>query len=174
MSPLIDEARLISKHNHRNQSYGIYPYFYHIEMVVNIGIAENFHEEWIIACYLHDIVEDTPVTVNQIKDTFGYEVSRIVSDVTDPSDLFNRKDKKQSVYKKIIKSKGINQYGSLAVKLADRLANVKHSKYSNNRKYLMYKKEHEKFKDVLFTPPEFSNAPDCIYSLWDLLDINLR
>ena len=174
MSLLIDQAKLIAKHNHRNQSYGIYPYFYHIEMVAHIGMREGFSDEWIAACYLHDIVEDTPVTLGQVKKVFGDEVSKIVYDVTDPSDLFNRKDKKQSVYEKIIKSKEKKQYGSLAVKLADRIANVSHSKILGDSKYSMYKKEYPKFKDSLFTPREFSTAPDCIYRLWNVLEINLR
>lgn len=42
-------------------------------------------EAMLAAAYLHDVVEDTPATIEQIRDAFGVEVARLVDELTDKS-----------------------------------------------------------------------------------------
>ena len=77
--------------DHRRM-YGGEPYIVHPREVVQIlrKFAVNpVTEEMLAAALLHDTVEDTPVTIEQIQDEFGDAVADLVSDLTDvavPSD----------------------------------------------------------------------------------------
>ena len=77
--------------DHRRK-YGGDPYIVHPREVMQILLkfAENeITDEMLAASLLHDVVEDTPVTIDEIRDEFGDEVADLVSDLTDvavPSD----------------------------------------------------------------------------------------
>ncbi|MEQ1934336.1 MAG: HD domain-containing protein, partial [Fimbriimonadaceae bacterium] len=60
------------------------PYITHPVEVVNrlAYIGEVQDEDLLCAAALHDVVEETDVTVAQIEARFGPEVARIVSEVT--------------------------------------------------------------------------------------------
>jgi (p)ppGpp synthase/HD superfamily hydrolase len=72
--------------------------------------------------YLHDIVEDTGVTVDYIKYEFGCFVSECVGILTDESGV-NRIERKTKTYQKMSLVTGEHEL-ALIVKVADRLANV--------------------------------------------------
>lgn len=84
---LIESAREFSFQAHgsvgQTRKYTGEPYFVHPAMVAGLlasipGIAP----EVVAAGYLHDVVEDTSVTIEEVRDKFGDEVARIVSGVT--------------------------------------------------------------------------------------------
>ena len=71
--------------DHRRM-YGGEPYIVHPREVVQIlrKFAVNpVTEEMLAAALLHDTVEDTPATIEQIRDEFGDLVADLVSDLTD-------------------------------------------------------------------------------------------
>ena len=117
------------------------PYIVHLDLVVNwlysldcISIEDDLNV--FIAAYLHDTAEDTKITLNEIEDMFGAKVKDLVWRVTDEPGQ-NRKERKLKTYPKI-KGK------ALAIKLADRIANVT---YSNDPKFKqMYQKEQPDFE----------------------------
>jgi len=57
--------------------------------------SEKYYEEAVTAALLHDVVEDTLVTIEQIRDKFGPVVAKFVWFLTDP-DVFvgNRAERK--------------------------------------------------------------------------------
>lgn len=64
------------------------PYIVHPEEVV--AILENMSEhrpteEMLAAAWLHDVVEDTPVTIEEIDAVFGKKVAQYVEELTDVS-----------------------------------------------------------------------------------------
>jgi GTP diphosphokinase / guanosine-3',5'-bis(diphosphate) 3'-diphosphatase len=65
-------------------------YFDHIQGVTEILITEfptlTFHQ--VLAAYLHDIVEDTDITLATIENIFGKRVSEIVESVTKKPDTY--------------------------------------------------------------------------------------
>ena len=78
-----EKAILFAEHAHHGQQYGLYPYVYHLKQVAEIAEEIGFDEDIIIACYfLHDIIEDTPLSYNDVKKEFGEDVAELVYAVT--------------------------------------------------------------------------------------------
>jgi guanosine-3',5'-bis(diphosphate) 3'-pyrophosphohydrolase len=92
MEKLLDRAREFALTAHGTQMYGVRPYSVHLDAVV--GLLEPFGIDAQIIGYLHDVVEDTDTTANDIKAVFGGLVSTCVELLTD-ADGKNRKEKKQ-------------------------------------------------------------------------------
>lgn len=61
------------------------PYTYHLASVASIVQEVSGTPEMIAAAWLHDTVEDTPITIEDIKMQFGIEIAELVSDLTDVS-----------------------------------------------------------------------------------------
>ena len=164
------EAKMVAEFHHRNQDYDIYPYMKHIQDVVDIGELYRFDDELIAACYLHDIVEDCNMSVSKIRKHFGEYVAYMVACVTDPIDLLNRKAKKEQVYIKLAGAASEDDFGPLCVKLADRIANVEHSKRTSSPQWKMYLEEYPKFRERLWDK-EQALSDSILFSLWKHLDM---
>jgi (p)ppGpp synthase/HD superfamily hydrolase len=63
------KARTWAISQHGNQKYGEHPYSVHLDAVANI--AKPFGELAEVVAYLHDVVEDTDVTIEQVSAEFG-------------------------------------------------------------------------------------------------------
>ena len=138
---LVTRARAFAIEAHKDTKYGDLPYEYHLKAVVGelrtkcLNISE--HEE--AAAWLHDVVEDTDVTLGDIREEFGGTIASLVDAVTDePGD--NRKTRKAGMYKKLV----IAKPGARSIKLADRLANTKAS-IENPGMAKMYRDEFPEF-----------------------------
>lgn len=72
------------------------PYISHPAAVVELVRSVPHTEAMICAAWLHDTVEDTPVTLDEIEREFGLEVAAMVEQLTDVSrsDHGNRKARK--------------------------------------------------------------------------------
>jgi len=138
------KARAISKEFHKNQNYGDKPYMFHIESVVNKVKQITDSKQAIILAYLHDVVEDTKFTYDDVKHNFDDNMAYLVNILTD-EEGHNRKERKRKTNKKL--SKVSEDYkDALIVKICDRLANLEHSKETGNRSKLnMYLKENDDF-----------------------------
>lgn len=134
-----ERALMVAEKAHCNQTYDIYPYMYHIKQVMKIAEELGYDESIVVSCILHDTLEDTTLSYNDIKKAFGEEVAEIVYCVTDELGR-NREEKKEKTYPKIR-----NNWKATVVKICDRIANISQSKEYNQRLYEMYKKEHEGF-----------------------------
>tara|TARA_B100000700_G_scaffold230615_1_gene255067 strand:- start:33345 stop:33875 length:531 start_codon:yes stop_codon:yes gene_type:complete len=140
----IEKAKKLAQEYHKNQKYDNKPYMFHIESVVNRVKSITDSYEAIILAYLHDIVEDTEFSLNDVDVNFGQKMKRLVNFLTD-EDGYNRKERKR---KTNIKLSTINEtdVSALIVKISDRLENFKYSKISGNKsKYKMYDKENKEF-----------------------------
>jgi (p)ppGpp synthase/HD superfamily hydrolase len=70
------------------------PYIVHPIAVAEIVRSVPHTPEMIAAAYLHDVVEDTPVTIEEIRTAFGDKVAELVdwlTDVSGPGDGNRRK-----------------------------------------------------------------------------------
>ena len=81
---MLELAKFVSGNSHKNQidKAGIDYFAGHIQAVVN-GVTTN--KEKIVA-YLHDTVEDTPLTIERIKELFGEEIGEAVFAITKSKD----------------------------------------------------------------------------------------
>lgn len=80
---LIQKAYILSKTAHGNQKrHSGDPYFLHPLAVAQILIDLKLDQESIITALLHDVVEDTDVTLEEIAKDFGEDVAHLVDGVT--------------------------------------------------------------------------------------------
>ena len=86
---LIQRAREFASKAHasidQRRKYTGDPYIVHPEAVAELVAATGAGTEVIAAAWLHDVVEDTPVTLDQVRGEFGDEVAKLVDDLTDVS-----------------------------------------------------------------------------------------
>jgi len=148
MSDLILKARAFVLKKHNVQTYGdVYPYFKHLEDVYNVLIQFGFTAEYdidiLLAGWLHDCMEDCPVSFNDVKKEFDENIAEIVFCVTDELGR-NRKERKAKTYPKIR-----SNAKAIIVKVADRIANAEFSKSQKSPQYGMYVKEFPDFQKNL-------------------------
>ncbi|MCW9052758.1 MAG: HD domain-containing protein [Motiliproteus sp.] len=91
MSELIEQARAFAIAAHENighrRKYTDEPYWVHPQAVAEL-VASVCDDPTVIAvAWLHDTVEDTPVSLQQIESRFGERVAALVEDLTDISCL---------------------------------------------------------------------------------------
>lgn len=157
----LERALLVAEKAHAGQSYNIYPYIFHVKQVVKIAQELGYDESIVVACALHDVLEDTPVSYNDIRKAFGVEVAEIVYAVTDELGR-NRKERKENTYPKIRAN-----WKATVVKICDRIANVRQSKEYNRSLFVMYCEEHNGFVNGLVCVPETN--PET-HRAWDVLE----
>jgi (p)ppGpp synthase/HD superfamily hydrolase len=149
MNTMRHNAREFAVQAHADQMYGEHPYVFHLEQVA--AIATPYGEEAVVVAYLHDTVEDTEVSLDEIERRFGALIAACVALLTDePGD--NRKERKAKTYAKLASVSGPQEL-ALLVKAADRLANVracigdgKHSLWQ------VYQGEHTSFRSAAYRP----------------------
>lgn len=155
----------IEQHSSTNHTYdGYLPYEYHLRMVA--GVYERFqhllpknlimvevptyrdytelvdrtHEVIYIACFGHDLIEDTRVSYNDVKTQLGYEAAEIIYALTNEKGK-NRKERANDKYYKGIRDTN----GAVFVKLCDRIANVEYSLSRKSSMFEKYQKENPEF-----------------------------
>lgn len=72
-------------HDGQVRKYTLTPYIGHPAKVAAIVATVTDDPEMLAAAWLHDVVEDTPVTVEDIRKEFGPRVAALVDDLTDVS-----------------------------------------------------------------------------------------
>jgi GTP pyrophosphokinase len=102
------------------------PYFAHPLEVAAILTDLKLDVATIITALLHDTVEDTLVTLDDIRENFGEEITSLVDGVTKLSqlELFSERTKQAENFRKLMLAMS-NDIRVLLVKLADRLHNMR-------------------------------------------------
>ena len=175
MKDLFDKAVVISSKFHEGQLYGDGEYTDHLEQVCNVieqfATKDNDLKPYLgllkICGRLHDIVEDTEFTKEELYKTFGSEIFSIVYAVTnEPGN--DRAEKHKKTYPKI-RGGGIK---TIALKLADRIANVTNCINTKNKLIGMYQKEHKGFVDYFRTDNQlnlmWNHLEDLMVQSWKL------
>lgn len=135
---LIEKAYDIAEEMHRGQlRKSGEPYLIHPMAVAEILAGLGMDEETIMAGLLHDVVEDTPYTTEELIDDFGKEVELLVDGVTKLGSLkFESKEERQveNLRKMFLAmSKDIRV---LILKLSDRLHNLRTINYMTHDKII--------------------------------------
>lgn len=133
------KAREFAKSMHANQKYGTEPYVVHLELVRTILLESHYERIYEVAAWLHDMLEDTHVTVELMNALFGAQVTTLVWAVTGTGG--NRKERNESIYEKLAIVPA-----AIPLKLADRIANVTCAREdAKTSLFTMYRDEHAEF-----------------------------
>lgn len=143
---LVKRARDFAVCAHGSQKYGELPYVHRLDSVHEI--VQCYPEDVRAVAYLHDVVEDTSIGVDQINQVFGEAIAECVAAVTDePGEARPiRKEKTNDKLKHCVLQ------AAKVVKAADRLANLRESVASGyEEKLKTYWLESDDFRDAVYT-----------------------
>ena len=117
-------------------------YFIHPCAVVEILTDYGFDSSTVIAAFLHDVLEDTSVTYDQLRDEFGDEIVELVEGVTklDKLQFVNREEAQAENFRKIFVAMA-KDLRVIIIKLADRLHNMRSLQYLPEEKQQRIAKE---------------------------------
>ena len=123
----VDKAYKYAEEKHQGQYRKTgEPYINHPLFVADILTSIKADKETIMAALLHDVVEDTEASKNDIKELFGDEIAKLVDGVTKINNINVSTDNEYltSYYKKIIVGMS-EDVRVIIIKLADRLHNMR-------------------------------------------------
>ncbi|MDC3417045.1 HD domain-containing protein [Aquibacillus salsiterrae] len=83
------------KHEGQRRKVDGTPYISHPYRVGMLLMQDGYKEELVIAGILHDVVEDTSGTIEEIKSLFGDEVAELVFYASEPDKSLSWEDRKQ-------------------------------------------------------------------------------
>jgi (p)ppGpp synthase/HD superfamily hydrolase len=105
------------------------PYLIHPLNVARILLDHGCSDELAVAALLHDTVEDTEVTVEEIRTIFGDTVARLVEFATEPDSLWNWEKRKEHTLGLL----GSGETPALLLSVADKLDNILSIRYDLQR-----------------------------------------
>src|SRR6516225_8299166 len=124
---LLRKAYEFSANEHRTQRrVSGDPYVQHPLEVANVLADMKLDVVCLAGGMLHDVVEDTPATIDNVRQEFGQDVARIVEGVTKISRLnFDTPEEKQAENLRKMLLAMVDDIRVVLVKLADRLHNMR-------------------------------------------------
>lgn len=119
---MMERARIFAMKSHEGQTrkYSGQPYFSHPELVANILKYMTTDEDLIAAAYLHDVLEDTGVSLQELQRRFGERVAGLVWELTSDSEQIQIMGKAAYLANKM----NLMSDEAFLIKLADRLDNL--------------------------------------------------
>jgi len=101
------------------------PYFFHPLRVAHLAARHWMDFSSVIAALLHDVVEDTPVTLESVCEQYGADVALLVNGLTKADDKhLNRQSLKEKTYRKQLLA-AVEDVRVLCLKFWDRIDNLR-------------------------------------------------
>ena len=126
LAPLERAFRFASENHKRQTRDSGDPYLVHPLMVAHLLADMRMDQVSLETGLLHDVVEDTSVTVEEVRKNFGEDVARCVDGVTKLSklDFYSAEERQAESFRKMLLAM-VNDIRVIIVKLADRLHNMR-------------------------------------------------
>ena len=122
-SPLVRAALERARSDHegqvRNGSGGM-PYIEHPMRVAALLDEHGYGEEVLAAALLHDVVEDSDTTLDELREEFGDEVAGLVGSMTDDGSIDSYRERKAEHRERLAAAPA----EAMAIYGADKLTNV--------------------------------------------------
>ncbi|WP_116108413.1 RelA/SpoT family protein [Lewinella sp. IMCC34191] len=133
----MNRAFRLANYSHRHQRRkSKEPYIFHPIAVAKICAEEiGLGPTAICAALLHDVVEDTPVTIEELQDQFGDRIAQMVGGLTKLDSAYQSESKQAENFKKVL-STLIVDVRIVLIKMADRLHNMRTIKSMPEHKQL--------------------------------------
>jgi GTP pyrophosphokinase len=118
------------------------PFITHPVGVARICVELRLDEETIAAALLHDVVEDTEIDLDTIRDEFGAEIAALVDGVTKLTrvQFQTREQAEAENYRKMVVAMA-EDVRVILIKLADRLHNLRTIEYQTKKNQVQKSKE---------------------------------
>lgn len=135
---LVQRAFQFAFEKHKNQidDDGL-PYVCHCSMVYNTLRTITDDQEILAAAYLHDTLEDTDTTYDELKDQFGERVANLVLEVTHEG----KKDSYGYYFPRLLSRDAV------LIKFADRLNNLSRMDSWDDERKAQYLRKSKFWKD---------------------------
>jgi len=122
---LVSEAADLAARRHngmQRKGRGNEPYINHLAEVANLlaGVTDGTDAELVAAGWLHDTIEDTATTREELAETFGTRVAALVVEVTDDMTLSKAERRQKQILDAPKKSPGAK-----LIKIADKISNIR-------------------------------------------------
>ncbi len=152
------------------------PYMTHPVAVAQILADLRMDAPTIAAALLHDVIEDTPVTLEDLEREFGIEVARLVNGVTKldqlPTDVNNMKGGKAGIREAEFLRKTFlamdHDIRVILIKLADRLHNMR------TLGYLSAERQKRMARETMDIFAPLANRLGIWQMKWELEDLSFR
>lgn len=124
---LVDQAtQYIAKKHEGQYRRGLnIPYSTHLFGVARILKTAGYQDRLVVAGLLHDVLEDTDTTVEEVRELFGDAILALVQAVSEPDKSLHWEQRKQYMINQI---KYLSEE-ALAIVLAEKIQNVRAIKY---------------------------------------------
>ena len=142
-------------------------YILHPVEVAEILADMRMDTDTIVAGLLHDVVEDTLITLADIEYSFGEDVRKLVDGVTKLRNLPRTDSKKLENIRKMVVAMS-EDIRVVIIKLADRLHNMR------TLKYMKPEKQQEKSKETIEIYAPIAHRIGMAKIKWELEDISFR
>jgi GTP pyrophosphokinase len=117
------------------------PYIYHpIEVATIVAGEIGLGTTSIISALLHDVVEDTDYTLEDMRQMFGHQVEQIIDGLTKLEEVMDKPSKQAENFRKILITLS-EDVRVILIKLADRLHNMRTLEAMPNEKQLKISSE---------------------------------
>ncbi len=126
MDSFVDRAKRFALRAHEGlfrENAAREPYSVHIEEVADLVMKAGGNPEEVAAAWLHDVVEDTGITLDQLRTEFGEVVAEIVHGLTDPPEF----EGMPTLDRKMLQAKRVATESDSVklVKIADQTSNTR-------------------------------------------------
>jgi (p)ppGpp synthase/HD superfamily hydrolase len=149
---IIETAKSYAIHCHQstNHLYDEKPYEFHLQMVYEVALSfihlvpENDKDNFLAACWVHDVIEDCRQTYSDVLKATNKEVAELAYALTNEKGK-NRKERANEKYYREMK----RVPHAVLLKVCDRIANVQYSMKMGSRMFSLYAQENNHFSTLL-------------------------